>query len=71
MSYRTVTSFVVDCDICLRVLENGDLVGLFATTTEADEQADAEGWTKTAAGTVCPREDASHRLARDIPKEAS
>jgi hypothetical protein len=64
MSYRPVTSFVVDCDICLRSLENGDHVALYATQAEADEQADAAGWTTTDTGTVCPREDVSHRLAR-------
>ncbi|MFD5508956.1 hypothetical protein ACFWIB_14435 [Streptomyces sp. NPDC127051] len=64
MTCRPVTSFVVDCDVCLRSLETGDLVALFATTAEADEQADAGDWTKTATGHVCPREDVSHRLAR-------
>lgn len=65
MSYRTVTSFVLDCDVCLRSHENGDHVTLFATTAEADEQADAGDWFKTpTGGHVCPREDVSHRLAR-------
>lgn len=66
VSFRTVTSFVVDCDVCLRSLENGDLVALFATTAEADEQADAGDWLKPKATShVCPREDVSHRLARN------
>lgn len=65
MSYRTVTSFFLDCDVCLRALENGDLVALFATTEEASQQADVAGWVQPAnGGTVCPREDVSHRLAR-------
>lgn len=64
MSFRTVTSFVVDCDVCLRALENGDHVALFASTEEGEEQAVADGWTQLPqGGTVCPREDVSHRLA--------
>ncbi|MFB6805406.1 hypothetical protein [Streptomyces sp. NPDC056387] len=62
-----MTSFVVDCDICLRSLETGDHVALFATQAEADEQADAAGWTQTGVGMACPREDISHRLARGTP----
>jgi hypothetical protein len=65
MSFRPVTSFVVDCDVCLRAFEDGDHVALFALTEEAEAEAVAAGWTQLPrGGTVCPREDVSHRLAR-------
>lgn len=60
MTYRTVTSFVIDCDVCLQPLEAGDGVALFATTAEADEQANAADWQ----GGVCPQQDVPHQLAR-------
>jgi hypothetical protein len=66
MSFRPVTSFVVDCDVCAESLEDGDLVALFALTEEAEAEAVAAGWVQLAqGGTVCPREDVSHRLARE------
>lgn len=67
MSYRPVgeeSEIVVDCDICRESLEDGDLVARFATTAEADEQADAAGWVQTVDGTVCPRENLPHHQAR-------
>ncbi|MEU6397823.1 hypothetical protein ABZ867_12685 [Streptomyces cinnamoneus] len=65
MSFRPVTSFVVDCDTCLRAFENGDHVALFGSTQEGETEAVAAGWTQLpTGGTVCPREDVSHRLAR-------
>ena len=64
MSFRPVTSFVVDCDVCLRALENGDHVALFSFTEEAEAEAVAAGWTQLPqGGTVCDREDVTHRLA--------
>ena len=67
MSYRTVGAdqeLVVDCDICLESLEDGDWVSRFTTEAEAAEQADAAGWVETAVGTVCSRENLPHHRAR-------
>ncbi|MCY0928365.1 hypothetical protein OTB20_19610 [Streptomyces sp. H27-H1] len=64
MSFRPVTSFIVVCDICLRAMETGDHVALFALSEEGEAEAVAAGWTQLReGGTVCPREDVSHRLA--------
>lgn len=67
MSYRIVgaeSEWVVDCDICRKSLEDGDWVIRFATEAQADKAADAAGWVWTVNGTVCPRENLPHILAR-------
>jgi hypothetical protein len=66
VSYRPVVAglLVVDCDICRESLEDGDWVQRFTTQDDADNAAAAAGWTHTAEGTVCPRENLPHRQAR-------
>lgn len=64
MSFRTVTSFIVVCDVCLRAMETGDHVALFAFPEEGEAEAKSAGWTQLPeGGTVCSREDVQHLLA--------
>ncbi|WP_411102503.1 hypothetical protein [Streptomyces sp. cmx-4-9] len=65
MSFRTVTSFVVDCDVCLHPFENGDHVALFGSTAEAEAAAIASEWVRLGQdGLACPKDDLPHQLAR-------